>query len=260
MIANGSSAASLAFVPRSEVAVNLFSRLSLRFLLHHPALSPLRVWALRQLNRLLAARNLSIVSSGREEHRADALERIARVRGEASMVLLDSEAYSIYRLAGQTAKVEGAIAEFGVFQGGSARLLCDAKGGRDLHLFDTFAGLPATGEHDPTFAQGGFAGSREGVEKLLRPFPGVHIHEGFFPASAQGLEHLRFSFVHMDVDLYESTANGLLWFYPRLERGGVLISHDYDSPGVRKAFAEFFAAKPECYFELSGNQVAFVKL
>ena len=51
-----------------------------------------------------------------------------------------------------------------------------------------------------------------------------------------------FSFVHLDVDLYQSTKDGLAWFYPRLNRGGILISHDYsNADGVRKAFDEFFA-------------------
>jgi hypothetical protein len=72
---------------------------------------------------------------------------------------------------------------------------------------------------------------------------------------------LSFSFVHLDVDLYQSTLSGLEWFYPRLNRGGVLISHDYTiAKGVRKAFDEFFIDKPECLIELSGSQVAFVKL
>ena len=177
------------------------------------------------------------------------------------MVLLDPEAYAIYTAALRTAKVPGDIAEVGVYKGGSARLICEVKENRALHLFDTFEGLPECTEWDPDFRAGGFAAGFEQVSRYLAPFPNVHLHRGLFPETARGLEHLRFSFVHLDVDLYQSTRDGLEWFYPRMNRGGILISHDYvNAEGVRKAFDDFFADKPECLLELAGTQVAFSKL
>ncbi len=54
------------------------------------------------------------------------------------------------------------------------------------------------------------------------------------------LPERRFSFVHLDVDLYESTLAGLEYFYPRLIPGGVILSHDYSIlAGVKKAFEDF---------------------
>ena len=41
-----------------------------------------------------------------------------------------------------TGKVTGDIAEVGVYKGGSAKIICSAKGDRHLHLFDTFAAFP----------------------------------------------------------------------------------------------------------------------
>jgi hypothetical protein len=71
----------------------------------------------------------------------------------------------------------------------------------------------------------------------------------------------RFSFVHLDVDLYESTKGALEFFYPRMPAGAVLISHDYvEFPGVRSAFDDFFGDKPEPVVEMSGNQCMVVKL
>jgi len=65
----------------------------------------------------------------------------------------------------------------------------------------------------------------------------------------------------LDADLYESTMAGLEWFYPRLSKGGILVSHDYDtSNGVNLAFEQFFADKPEPYFDLVGSQCMFVKM
>ena len=177
------------------------------------------------------------------------------------MVLLDPEAYSVYASALRTAKIPGEIAEVGVYRGGSARLICEVKGDRSLHLFDTFAGLPKCSQWDPDFRTGGFSASFEQVSTYLAPFPGVHFHQGLFPETARGLEQTRFSFVHLDVDLYQSTKDALEWFYPRLNRGGILISHDYaNAEGVRKAFDDFFADKQECLIELAGTQVSFAKL
>jgi O-methyltransferase len=213
------------------------------------------------LSKALAARNMAIVPAGLDPRRKDAYEFVGKVRSESQMLLTDSEAYSVYTLARETGKLHGAIAEVGVFRGGSARLICEVKRDRPLHLFDTFAGLPEALEHDSRFRGGSFRSSIDDVKTYLKPFSNVHFHQGYFPDSARGLEHLRFSFVHLDVDLYQSTKSCIEWFYPRMVRGAVMISHDYAvAEGVRKAFDEFFADKPECLIELEGTQVALTKL
>lgn len=233
----------------------------LNFLLHNPVFSPIRVAGWSVLNRVLTHYDMAIAPADKDANRASAYELIRRIRQQTSMVILDTEAYNIYRSVERTAKVLGNVAELGVFRGGSARLICEVKGDRALHLFDTFAGLPKAGEWDPKFQQGGFASSLSEVQAYLQGFPNVHFHPGFFPETARGLEDLTFSFVHLDVDLYESTLSGLTWFYPRMNRGAILISHDYSTAqGVRKAFEGFFCEKPECLLELSGSHVAFVKL
>jgi O-methyltransferase len=75
------------------------------------------------------------------------------------------------------------------------------------------------------------------------------------------MKDVRFSFVHLDVDLYKSTYEALDFFYPRMTAGGILISHDYvSSQGVTQSFADFFKDKPETPIELIGYQAMFVKL
>ena len=233
----------------------------LGFFIENPLLSPVRLAAWSVLTKILARKDLAIVAVDNVPERASIYELIRQTRLETSMVLLDSEAFSICAQVRATAKVLGDIAEVGVYRGGSGRLICEEKGERALHLFDTFDGLPPATEWDPKFREGGFASSFEQVQNYLQRFPRVHFYKGLFPETAAGLEDLRFSFVHLDVDLYQSTLSGLEWFYPRMSRGAVLISHDYTiAKGVRKAFDEFFTDKPECLIELSGSQVAFVKL
>lgn len=235
--------------------------LNMNFLLHSPLFSPVRVAAWRVLTRVLAARNLAVVSAGNEPGRQTFYELLRETRARTNVVLRDGEAYSIYSAVLETAKIKGAIAEVGVFKGGSARLISAAKADRELHLFDTFEGLPPVNrEFDPDFREGTFKGSLEEVQAVLSDQRNVRFHKGLFPASAAGLEDLRFSFVHIDVDLYESTKSCLEWFYPRMVHGAMLISHDFaDVEGVKKAFREFFATRPEVLIELTGTQVTFIR-
>jgi hypothetical protein len=150
----------------------------------------------------------------------------------------------------------------GVYQGASARLLCEAKGDQTLHLFDTFAGLPKSSEQDRNVhGEKQYACSLEAVQAYLGKQSHVYYHKGLFPDSAADLPETSFSFVHCDVDLYESTLACLKYFYPRMTKGGVILSHDYSIlAGVKRAFAEFLADKPEAPIELPSTQCMLVKL
>ncbi len=142
--------------------------------------------------------------------------------------------------------IPGAAAELGVYRGGFARCINALLPERTLYLFDTFEGFdPAEAEHEAAgFVQ---AHRNTGVGRVLRLMPHpekVVIRRGLFPASLEGLEG-RFALVSLDVDLEESTLAGLRWFYPRLNPGGFLLMHDYNSPrlpGVKRALRRYEAA------------------
>jgi O-methyltransferase len=227
-----------------------------------PACSRLRTLGWTVITKMLARKDMALVHAGELPRRTIAYRLFRDVREQTAMLMTDPEAWGIYASAKRTGRVPGDIAELGVFRGGSARLICEVKRDRALHLFDTFAGLPNSSKSDSRFRGGSFASSFDSVRSYLDPFPNVHFHVGMFPASAAGLDDLRFSFVHLDADLYESTLEGLRWFYPRLNRGGILISHDYygSADGAGKAVHEYMGDKPEPFLELSGTQVAIVKL
>ena len=145
--------------------------------------------------------------------------------------------------------VPGAAAELGVYRGGFARCINALLPDRLLYLFDTFTGF------DEAEAAGEAAGLVEahrgaGAEGVLRHMPHpeqVRLRQGLFPATAQGLEE-RFALVSLDVDLEESTLAGLRWFWPRLQPGGYLLLHDFNSPalpGVARALRRFEAERGE---------------
>ncbi len=191
-----------------------------------------------------------------------AMQTIRRVRSERESLLSGNEAFTIHSIARAQRAVGGIMAEVGVFQGCSAKLI--SLGGRpdELHLFDTFEGLPDPDRSERTsMRRGHYAASLEAVKAYLADQPNLHFHKGMFTGENVSCADRQFSLVHLDVDLKEGTLACLNFFYPRMLPGGVIISHDFSYlAGVREAFEEFLADKPENPMELSTSQVMVTKL
>lgn len=189
------------------------------------------------------------------------LDRIRDMRKTCRSLTTANESFLLYSIARAQARLDGAMAEVGCYDGGSTRMICEGKGARELHVFDTFSGLPElTSEERKTHTVHQYTASLESVQKLLSPFPQVHIHAGLFPGTAGPIENLRFSFAHFDVDLYQATLDCLNFFYPRMLPGGIMLSHDYSVlAGVRRAFDEFLEGKPEDIIELPTTQCMLIK-
>ncbi len=175
------------------------------------------------------------------------------------------ERYNLWSLARSGAGQPGALAEVGVYRGGSAQILAAAKGAASLHLFDTFAGMPATERaHDGKFRAGQLGDTTlVEVQRKLSRWPDVHFHPGFFPESAHDLPaDTRFRLVHLDVDIRSSNLAALEFFYTRLLPGGLILLHDYNAhsvPGTKIAVDEFMRDKPEAVIELWHTQALIVK-
>ena len=195
---------------------------------------------------------------------AHELNAIRETRRLTQLLMSDAAALQILIAVRAARRLGGAMAEAGVFQGGSARLICEAKGEAPLYLFDVFETLQQPASASGVEAEvrshfGATYGRREQVERLLAPYPGVKFRPGVFPATTAGLEMTRFSFVHLDMDLPQSTADGLAFFHPRLLPGGILIGDDYNDAGVRGAFAAYFEGRPDTLIELPWRQVMVVR-
>lgn len=177
----------------------------------------------------------------------------------APRLLMDRKrAYMLFKLAGQVSSLGGSWAELGVYRGGSAGILSAAsRGEKDIYLFDTFAGLPGPdAAHDPYWIAGELRA--DVTEIIALKLPGVQLVPGQFPGSVGGLRSdVRFSLVHVDVDLAESTRAACEWFYPRMVPGGVLVFDDYGNvlcPGVRESVDEYFANRQEVPIPLPSGQ------
>ena len=75
------------------------------------------------------------------------------------------------------------------------------------------------------------------MEKMAFPDQCI-VKKGLFPDTAVGLDHERYAFVSIDVDFEKSMLEGLRYFYPRVNTGGAIFVHDFNSSsleGVRIA-------------------------
>lgn len=194
-------------------------------------------------------------------HRKSWMDEVTQIKQEREFLLNHGEACQIISAVEATRKVPGDLAEVGVAYGASAKLISKHAGDRTLHLFDTFEGLPDVGEKDSAkFSAGQFRSDLDSVKSFLSG-SNVKFYKGMFPGTSEPVKDKKFSFIHVDVDLYEGTLAALEFFYPRMSPGAIMISHDYVSAdGVNAAFQEFFADKPEPVIELTGYQCLFVKL
>ena len=187
--------------------------------------------------------------------------RSARLGAES--LLSGNESFVLYSIARAQRRLDGDMAEVGVYQGCSAKIISMASGGIPLHLFDTFQGLPEPDHHERDWMRpGDYASSLKSVESFLVEHKNVSFYPGLFsPERASPVSEKRFSFVHLDVDLKSSTLDSLRFFYPRLVRGGIIVTHDYSYfDGVKDAFGEFLSDKDEVLLELPTSQAMIVKL
>ena len=146
-------------------------------------------------------------------------------------------------LCRRLAEVPGAAAELGVYRGFFARCINQLLPERNLYLFDSFEGFSENACAADSFQA---AHRNTAIDKVLAIMPhpdSVTVKPGFFPESLEGLEE-RFCLVSLDVDFYQTTLDGLRYFWPRLEGGGYLMLHDWGSPklpGVAKALRDYEA-------------------
>jgi O-methyltransferase len=217
----------------------------------------------RTLFRYVSSRNWTIVNydyAGKRE----VLKLIKSIKNEIKTHLSENEAVQLFTISRSVEKIKGDFAEVGVYAGGSAKILSKTKKEKKLHLFDTFQGLPEKTKRDiQKLNKNDFNYPLEKVKENLKNEENILYYKGMIKETSSQLKNKRFSFVHLDVDLYDSTLSSLNFFYKRMNPGGVIISHDYfpsQKHGVTSAFNNFFKDKEECVIEISDTQCMVVKI
>jgi hypothetical protein len=163
-------------------------------------------------------------------------------------------------------RIPGDVVECGVWRGGSMQavartLLAAGDTTRDLHLFDTYEGMPPPSDRDTrrsdertaeellaaespedskVWAVATLDDVREGFAQVPYPPERVHFVEGKVEDTIPEHAPQRISILRLDTDWYESTRHELEHLYPRLSPGGVLLLDDYGYwEGAREAVDEF---------------------
>jgi hypothetical protein len=138
-------------------------------------------------------------------------------------------------------EIEGVVVECGCFKGGSTINLSHgcAIAGRELHVYDSFEGLPAPTEADGahtllgrpvvhTYEAGMYAGGLDEVRGNVERYGRLDVcsfHPGFFSDSMAGFD-TPCVLAFIDVDLVSSLEDAVRALWPHLADGGSIFIHE----------------------------------
>ena len=162
----------------------------------------------------------------------------------------------------KTSKTKGEIIEFGVFKGNSLIRLISfnkiySKYKKKIYAFDVFGKFPiATNKKDISYRRNfiknagkNSVSSRE-LNYILKKknFKNFHLIKGdvlkTIPLFLKKNKKLKFSFINLDLDLYEPSLLVLEKFYPKLSKNGIIVLDNFKQfYGETKAVREFVKIK-----------------
>lgn len=166
------------------------------------------------------------------------------------------------------------FAECGCWKGHSSYIIAELIKKRKItfHIFDSFEGLSSSSSKDGDFF---FRKDKNRVEQqfssdeffvknnVLKKFNFVKCYKGWIPNRFKEVKNKKFSFVHIDLGLYKPTLEALKFFYPRLVKGGIIVSNVYNSSvfsGETRAWNEYFKNKNNnFFFKHALNQCFLIK-
>jgi hypothetical protein len=189
---------------------------------------------IEQLTKKLRAKGIAVehiktLEDARQHAVAPAIPMPALISGPR----LDS----LLSLLAGVKHLDGAIAELGVYKGGTLKAMAEAAPEKTCYGFDTFAGMPAESWKEGEFLKVGDLADVS-FSNIAKRLPGnCKLVRGVFPQSAAGIDE-RFCFAHVDFDYEKSTADAIEWLKPRMVSGGLIVFddwHEITCTGVEKA-------------------------
>lgn len=165
--------------------------------------------------------------------------------------------------------IPGNVAEVGVYKGKFAKYINQYFSRKKLYLFDTFEGFDEKDKKTEkelglNEATQDFSNTSVDAVLKLMPFPDqCIIKKGFFPETAADIDDT-FVFVSLDTDLYEPIYQGLIYFYPKMQKGGYIFVHDVNNDsykGAAKAVEQFSSEQNISFLPIpdSCGSVVFIK-
>jgi O-methyltransferase len=156
--------------------------------------------------------------------------------------------YELWEMARQSLKFGGSFLEVGVWRGGTGALLTSVMESiskdrnERVYLADTFSGVVKADEYvDPLYRGGEHADtSALHVDSLMAELDltRYELLQGIFPDQTATLIHhpapekMKFSFCHIDVDVYKSAHDVFFWIEQHLSVGACVVFDDYGFAGT----------------------------
>jgi len=175
--------------------------------------------------------------------------------------------FVLFSIAKSISKINGDIVECGVLRGHSSFLMLQANidNNKKFFGFDSFQGLSTPGSNDSIKNNYSFKWKENDLstpETIAKNNLDIfkdryHLFKGWIPDKFCEIEEQSFSLIHIDVDLYQPTLDSIKFFWPRLNKGGVLVCDDYGfetCPGAKKAMDEFFSSIDMSIIHLTTGQ------
>ena len=193
---------------------------------------------------------------------------------------LDGRYYRFLYCLEATANVKGDVAELGTGTGRGTAYIVSTMSALSLdkkyHAFDTFEGFPSIHENDleglseyrkKISVVGHYSGySGKHIENIIRR---AQLEKASVPYSmisgdvSETIPNLaknqKYSFVFIDLDLYEGYKAALEGLYDRVAEGGIILFDEYqyvdEWPGAKRAVDEFLSDKTESlrFFAYDGS-------
>jgi len=136
-------------------------------------------------------------------------------------LVTDDRLHVLVSAARMTAHLPGDVAECGVYRGGTAMLLRDHRApDKHLYLMDTFGGMPDLITDRDLHTAGDFADTSLAAVHAVVGEHQITYLQGLFAERFAEIDDRTFSFVHVDADLYQSVAECIEFFVPRMSGGG----------------------------------------
>lgn len=188
------------------------------------------------------------------------INTVYNIPKEGKMMLLSQRILLVERLQNiLNSDIKGDIVELGCNRGSTSiwiqKILDINNSNKSFHVYDSFQGLPEGNKiKDADFVKKTNVKGRMTIRKkdFVKTFnqfkitPPI-IHEGFFNEIPDKEYPSSIAFAFFDGDLYSSILSSFEKTYDKVEKGGIIIVHDYGcnafGEGVRTACSEFLVNK-----------------
>ena len=182
--------------------------------------------------------------------------------------------FKIYELLIFSNKVEGDIIEFGCYKGSSALIILETlktlNSSKNLFLYDSFDGLSDISDKDKKdnyssyYKKGDFQSSLSTLNKNLEKYDKKYtVLKGTLPNDTNIIPKSKYSFIHIDLDIYLPTKTSIQETFDQLNPGGIVLFDDYgcnETPGAKIAIDEFVKEKKLSLITLSYGQAFLQKI